>query len=83
MIWNPWSFKCPLCSALLEANVVMKSVIIGSIPMGLLFAAIAIYQEEKGRWVTADSLTFFFWLFIVSFIFGSLIWPFVSFKVKK
>jgi len=83
LLWNPWHFKCPHCSSTLETTKVWKAGFLCSFPAGLLIAAISIYQEQQGLWTTADSLMFFFIVFVVLVLLSFVTWPFLKLKVKN
>ena len=58
-MWNPWRVRCPNCRAALQVSRLVKALAIAGIPLGILYAAVPIYMEESGRWLTIQSLVYF------------------------
>lgn len=58
-ILNPNRFACPSCATILTAGRYGNATrIVGAI-IGAAIAAVAIYMEKRGGWVTLDSIVWF------------------------
>ena len=82
-MWNPWKCFCPYCRAELEAGPFSKGFMAASLPLGIALAAVAIIQEEAGRWQTSDSMLYFGIVFIVLLVIGLAAWPRTQFRLRK
>ena len=56
---------------------------VASVPFGIALAAVAIIQEEAGRWQTSDSMLYFAIAAIVLIAIGLAAWPKTQFRLKK
>lgn len=81
-LWNPWKCKCPHCAATLEMSTAWKWAYGASLALGMALAGVAIYQEQKGHWQPADSVTFFFWAILLLLPLSRATWQLMRFKLK-
>jgi hypothetical protein len=79
---NPWKCKCPHCAATLEMSTAWKWVYGACLGLSMALAGVAIYQEERGHWQTADSLMFFFWALVVLLPLSWGTWRLMRLKLK-
>ncbi len=80
---NPWRCKCPLCGAVLEAGKISKVSMLLALPIGLLIAGVAIFQEETGNWEETDSYIFFAIIFSIVIFVAMRLWSKSDFRLKQ
>lgn len=81
-MWNPWKCKCPFCDVTMETGWFTKTAMILAVPFGFAIAAVAIIQEESGRWQQADSFLFFGIVVTALLAVGLAAWPKTAFRIK-